>query len=247
MNNSIETVDEMRAITISREYGSGGGEIAARLAQRLGWQVIDHAMVERVARALGTSQEEAGAHNEHPEGALARLLNGFQYINPAFTAYAPPGAVSPDEAYRDAVERIVRAAAARGRVVIVGRGAQVLLAAWRDVLRVRIIAPLEQRIAYVMQREGLEQRAAASRIRQKEHERTRYLEAVYHRKPDEAHLYDIVLNMSILDPASAVNVICLTLNHMARRLCAQTGVLGPATGLSRYPGQPRDFRPKDWC
>jgi cytidylate kinase len=245
MNDGIETVNEMRAITISREYGSGGGEIAARLAQRLGWQVIDHAIVERVARAMGTSQEEAEAHDEHPEGVLARLLNGFQYINPVFTAYAPPGAGSPDEVYRDAVERIVRVAIARGHVVIVGRGSQVLLAQRRDVLRVRIIAPLEQRIAYVMQREGLEQRAAASRIRQKEHERTRYFEVVYQRKPDEAHLYDIVLNTSILDPASAVNVICLTLNHMARRLCAQTGELGPATGLSRYPGQPRDFQPPE--
>jgi CMP/dCMP kinase len=247
MNDSIATVNEMRAITISREYGSGGGEIAARLAQRLGWQVIDHAIVERVARALGTSQEEAEAHDEHPEGVLARLLNGFQYINPVFTAYAPPGAVSPDEAYRDTVERIVRAAVAREHVVIVGRGSQVLLAQRRDVLRVRIIAPLEQRIAYVMQREGLDQQAAVSRIRMKEHDRTKYLETEYHRKPDEAHLYDIVLNTSFLDPASAVNVICLTLNHMARRLCAQTGELGPAAGLSRYPSQPRDFRPKDWC
>jgi cytidylate kinase len=120
----------------------------------LSWQVIDHAIVERIARAMGTSQEEAEAHDKHTEGALARLLKGFQYINPAFAAYAPPEAVLSDEAYCDAVERIVRAAAARGHVVIVGRGSQILLAERRDVLRVRIIAPLEQRIACMMQCEG---------------------------------------------------------------------------------------------
>jgi cytidylate kinase len=245
MNDSIVTVNEMRAVTVSREYGSAGGEIAARLAQRLGWQVIDHAIVERVACAMGTSQEEAEAHDEHTEGVLAWVLNSLQYIDPAFAAYAPPGAGPADEAYRNAVERIVRAAVARGHVVIVGRGAQVLLAERWDVLRVRIIAPLEQRIAYVMQREGLDQRVAASRIRKFEYERTRYLEAVYHRKPEDAHLYDLVLNTSSLDPASTVNVICLALNHKARRLCARAGEGGPAAGLPRSPGQPQDFRPQE--
>ncbi len=245
MNDRIATVNEMRAVTISREYGSRGGEIAVRLAQRLGWQVIDHAIVERAARAMGTSQEEAEAHDEHTEGVLAQVLNSLQCLDPAFTAYAPPGAVLSDEAYHDAVERIVLAAAARGHVVIVGRGSQVLLAQRRDVLRIRIIAPLEQRIVYVMQREGLDHQAAVSRIRMKEHNRTKYLETEYHRKPDEAHLYDIVLNMSFLDATSAVNVICLTLHHKARRLGTQTGELAPATGLSRYPGQPQDFLPPE--
>ncbi len=209
MNEMMNTVNEMRAVTISREYGSGGGEIAARLAKRLDWQLIDHAIVERAARMLGTSPEETEAHDEHTEGILARVLINLRYLDPAFTVYAPPGAVLSDEVDCDAVESIVRAAAARGHVVIVGRGAQVLLAERRDVLRVRIIAPLEQRISYVMQRKGLGQQAAASRIRMREHERTRYLETEYHRRPDEAHLYDMVLNTSFLDPASAVNVICL--------------------------------------
>jgi cytidylate kinase len=90
MNDSIETVNEMHAVTISREYGSGGGEIAARLAKRLGWQVIDHAIVERVARAMGMCTEEAEALDEHTEGVLARVLNSLQFLDPAFTAYAGP-------------------------------------------------------------------------------------------------------------------------------------------------------------
>lgn len=243
MNDMMDTVNEIRAVTISREYGSGGGKIAAHLAKRLGWQVIDHEIVARVACAMGTSQEEAAAHVEHTEGILARIVNSLQYVDPAFMLYTPSARFPSDEVYRGALERIIRAAAARGHVVIVGRGSQVLLAERRDVLRVRIIAPFEQRVAYVMQREGLDQRAAASRIRKFEHERTRYLEAVYHRKPEDAHLYDVVLNTSSLDPASAVNVICLALNHKARRLCAQAGEGGPATGQSHSPGQPRDFLP----
>src|SRR5260370_24801370 len=61
-------------VTISREYGSGGGEIASRLARRLEWNLIDHAIVERVASEIGTSREEAAVHDEHAEGALTRAL-----------------------------------------------------------------------------------------------------------------------------------------------------------------------------
>src|SRR5689334_338340 len=72
MNQNIQTINQMRAITISREYGSGGGEIATRLARHLGWQLIDHEIVERVASEMGTSIEEAEAHDERTEGILIR-------------------------------------------------------------------------------------------------------------------------------------------------------------------------------
>ena len=58
MNEDMDTIARMRAVTISREYGSGGGEIAARLAQRLGWQLVDHEVVVEVANALGVSEAE---------------------------------------------------------------------------------------------------------------------------------------------------------------------------------------------
>lgn len=214
MNEHLQTVNEMRAVTISREYGSGGGEIAAQIAQRLGWQVIDHVIVQRVAQALATNQAAVEAHDEHVEGVLTRILNDLRYIDPNALAYAPPlGAVLSDEVYREAVAKVVRAAAEQGQVVIVGRGSQVLLAERRDVLRVRIIAPLEQRIASVMQSEGVDQPEAASRVHTKDQERTRYLESGYHREPGDADLYDLVLNLSRIDPASAVNILYLMLSH----------------------------------
>src|SRR5437899_3041207 len=129
-----------------------------------------------------------------------------------------------------------------GHVMIVGRASQVLLAELRDVLHVRIIAPFEKRVAYVMQREGVDHHTAESRIHMKDHDRARYLQVEYHQKMEDAHLYDIVLNTSLLDLESAVEVICFTLQQKAKGLATQTGELGPARGLSQYPGQPQDFR-----
>jgi cytidylate kinase len=242
--NEEDIVNRMRAVTISREYGSGGGEIAARLARRLGWHLVDHALVERVASELGTSQEEAEAHDEQSEGVIARLVNSMQYLYPAYTASAPPAAFLFDEAlYRETVNKIVRGAAAQGHVVIVGRASQVILADLRDVLHVRIIAPFEQRVAYVMQREGVDRHTAEARIRRKDHERARYLEREYHHKPNEVQLYDLVLNTSRLDLESAVALVCSTLHKIAKGLTTHTGELGPATGVGRYPAPPVDFRP----
>lgn len=243
MNEDFYTINRMRAVTISREYGSGGGEIATRLAERLGWQLIDHAIVERVASEIGTSTQEAEVHDEHAEGVLARALNSILYLYPATLVNTPPEAFLSDEDYRDVLNRVVRAAATRGHVVIVGRASQVLLAQQRDILHVRIVAAFEQRVAYVMQREGLDQAAAQSRIRAKDHDRARYLEREYHCRPDDAHLYDIVLNTSSLDLESAVEVICLALQQKASWLSTRTDETGPAKGLSHYPGQPKDLRP----
>ncbi len=243
MNETLDIINRMSAVTISREYGSGGGEIASRLARHIGWQLIDHEIVEHVALELGTSTQEAEAHDEHRESSFAQLLNTVQYLEPALMVNAPAEAFQTDEnVYRDAVSKVVQAAAKRRHAVIVGRGSQVLLGKKRDVLHVRIVAPLEQRIIYVMQREGLDRDAAQSRIQSKDHGRMRYLQANYHEKSDDAHLYDLVLNTSVLDLDSAVEMITLALQLKAKGVSARTGDLGPAVGLSPYPHQPEDFR-----
>jgi cytidylate kinase len=232
MNEEVlTTINRMRAVTISREYGSGGGEIAARLAKRLGWQLIDHALVERVASELGTSLEEAEAHDESSGGIISQLLNSMRNIYPVYTDTVPPEAFLSSEAYRWTVEKIIGAAASRGHVVIVGRASQVILADRRDVLHVRIIAPFDQRVAAVMQREELDRHSAEVRIRHKDHERAGYLEREYHHKPDEAQLYNLVLKMSLLNLESAVDIICFTLDEIAKVLANTTGEPGPATAL----------------
>src|SRR5437660_11409447 len=92
-----------------------------------------------------------------------------------------------------------------------------------------------------MQREGVERHNADSRIHTIDHERGSYLGREYHHRPDDAHLYDLVLNTSLLDLQSAVDIICFTLHEIAKGLAKTKDELGPATGLSRYPTLPEDF------
>jgi cytidylate kinase len=232
----------MQAVTISREYGSGGGEIAARLAQRLDWQLIDHEIVARVAQTLEISEEEARVHDEYVESAINSLLTGMSTVHPAIFAAPKPTIYTNPRAYREALNQVIEAAVTLGHVVIVGRGAQVVLARRRDILHARIVAPLEKRIEYVMKREGLSRADAQMRIQLKEHDRARYLQAQYHHRPDDAHLYDIVVNTNILNLDSAVDLLYDAFQLKAQRLPVPTGKLGPAIGMPRYPSQPGDIR-----
>ena len=243
MQQNPDIIARMHAITISREYGSGGGEVAQRLAQRLQWQLVDHEIVVRVAQELGVTVEEAEAQDEYAESITSRILSSLQAMQPTIFAISPPPAMTDTLSYQEALSRVVKGAVATGHVVIVGRGAQVLLEQQRDVLHVRIVAPLEQRITYVMRREGVKYEDARTRIQVKDQDRMRYLQSVHHRSADDALLYDITLNTGVLSLDQVVELICVALQEKATRLSLAPGELGPGTGMQRYPGRPGDFRP----
>ena len=243
-----QAIAAMRAITISREYGSGGGEIAARLARRLSWQLIDHSVIEQTARELDVYETEVEKHDEeYVEGPRSGLLSRLQQLTPA--AFTPSGGVLPvpsssaeTRAYQETMRRIITTAASTGHAVLVGRGGQVLLSDKRDVLHVRVVAPLEQRVAYVVRREGLDTEAARRRVQAKDQARTRYMQTQFHRQHEDPHLYDLVINTAVLPLESAVDQICLALEGKASRLGVPVEQLGPAADLAPYPGKPADFR-----
>ncbi len=242
-NVQQSTIARMQAVTLSREYGSGGGEVAHRLATHLGWHLIDHEVVGLVAQQLGISEADAEARDERVESFLSRFLSGLQAIEPMMPMTSiPPIPITDAQAFYEARRKVIEGAVATGHVVIVGRGAQVVLAQRRDVLHVRIVAPFDMRTAYVVRREGLDQAAARTRIQTKDRERIRYLQEEHQQHPEDPHLYDLVLNSGILDLNSIVDLISLALERKSLRLSIPSGELGPVAGLSRYPEQPVDFR-----
>ena len=170
------------------------------------------------------------AHDENTANIFSRIF-GWPY----------PTTQTETQTYHEKLRHLVQEAATAGHVVIVGRGSQVLLADRRDVLHVRVVAPLEQRVAYAERREGLDPHAARTRVQEKDRARTRYMQTQFHCQHDDPRLYDLVINTAILDLDSAVDLICQALVHKASRLSVPVEELGPVAGLSRYPSQPADF------
>jgi cytidylate kinase len=196
-----------------------------------------------VARALGVSVAEAEAHDEHADRLASRILLSLGVVPSVVPAPLPFGLAMNQPAYDEARRLVVEGAVKAGQAVIVGRGGQALLAGRRDVLHVRIIAPIERRIQYVMQREGLDRAAAQRRIEGKDRDRANFLMSAHRKNPADARLYDLVVNTGVLHLDTAVDLVILALDSKARRLSVPEQALGPGAGLAPYAEPPGDIKP----
>ncbi len=241
---STATAGGIRAITIARLYGSGGGEVARRIAERLGWRLVDHEVIVRVARELHITQEEAEERDEHTESFILRALNSMSLMYPSMVENVPPAAApaTREKTYQSALRRIIELAVEEGNAVIVGRGASSLLVKRRDVLRALIVAPLEQRVAYVARREGLDEQSARRRIQLKDNDRRRYVQAMYHLQPEDPNYYDLTINTAVLSLDAAAALVCEGMTLKAERLGVRESELGPVSEMGRYPGEAEDVR-----
>ena len=155
----------MSVITISRMYGSGGSEVARLVAERLGWTLLDNAVVDAVAERIGATHAEVASREERLPSLVERLasamaLSSQEWISPMADAKLPPS----DERLVEVTTRVVEEAVARGPVVVVGRGAQSMLAARADVLHVFCYAPRAALIARAAAREKVTPDEAAKLV-----------------------------------------------------------------------------------
>jgi len=144
-----------RILTIEREYGSGGAAIARRVAQNLGWRLLDDDLVAAVARWAQVDVATARRYDECVDSWWHRINRGG-ISSAAIMAGVPPREVrffDADTMAAMAQELILRAAS-KGNCVIVGRGAQCVLRAWKRVLHVFVHGPFSERVARVQSRPG---------------------------------------------------------------------------------------------
>lgn len=158
----------MAVITISRQYGSGGDEIAGRVCELLGYRLFDKRLLAALASEMGLLGGKIVDLNEYEHEVpsfLEQLLPRRVVVAEATTIEPDTGGatttVELDAAEMlDVVRGAIRAAAKLGDVVILGRGGQVILAGEPGVLHVRLVAPLDDRVRRVAEREHIDDATA---------------------------------------------------------------------------------------
>ena len=141
----------MPIVTISRQYGSGGSEVAERVALALGWQLYDNAVVDEVAARLGISPAEVSAREERMPSLSERLASALWLAAPEVMPTVGDAALPPsEERIVEVTGRVMQEAVQAGPAVIVGRGAQCLLATRSDAIHVFCYAPIEALAAYAV-------------------------------------------------------------------------------------------------
>jgi cytidylate kinase len=186
----------MAVITVSRQLGSLGCDIADAVAQRLGYHKVWRGLINQAARRART-----------PEMALEMLDElGLLGLKPS---------LSEESAYLDAIRELIEEQARADNVLIVGRGGQAVLHGWPNTLHVRLIAPLDVRVERLVQRHGISANAALAQIQASDRRRKRFVERAYHVDWGDPTLYDLVLNTASLDVARTADLICHTVSSMA--------------------------------
>jgi len=200
----------MAVVTITRQHGAGGSLVAQLVARALGWTVIDNEFVEAVASRAGLTVETVAAHEERAPSLMERLVSTLATASPEM--FVPAGSTDEGPTEEQIVRvtaRIIAEAAQHGRAVLVGRGAQAVLASSErgETLHVWVVAPREARLATLMQRLGVDEKAAAAAMDDSEANRDRYVHKWHGRsRPDPAN-YHIVVNTGFLGYEAAADLI----------------------------------------
>jgi CMP/dCMP kinase len=185
----------MPIVTISRQYGSGGSEVAERVARALGWQLYDNAMVDEVAARLGMTSAEVSAREERLPTLAERLASAISLSVPEVIPTVGDAAVPPtEERIVEVTTRVMEEAVQAGPAVIVGRGAQCLLATRTDALHVFCYAPLEALTAYVVTQFGLRPDEALKRVRETNERREEYVKRHWAREWRDIANYHLCVN-----------------------------------------------------
>ena len=198
----------MPVITISRMFGSGGSEVAAQVADALGWTLLDNALVERVAARLGRTPVEVQAIEERVPSLAERLADALALGSPEIVSPSLSGPLPPtEERLLQVTEHVIDDAIARGPVVLVGRGAQSYLAQRDDALHVFCYAPRPALIARVAQREGISDEEAARRVDETNKRREQYVRRYWQRSWSAPENYQLCVNTAWLGIDGAADLI----------------------------------------
>lgn len=197
----------MAILTVSRLYGSGGSEVAALTAQLLGWSLLDNTVVDAVATRMGLSAAEVRDREERVPSLVERLTSAMamgsqEWAGPIAAAKRPT-----DEQLIEVTRHIIEEAIARGPVVVVGRGAQAMLAERQDALHVFCHAPRKALIARTMQREGVGVEEATRLVESTNKERDQWVRLHWERDWRAHENYDLSVNTERLGIEGSAELI----------------------------------------
>lgn len=197
-------------ITISREAGARGSTIANLAGRKLGWQVYPQDLLEYVTQDAAARQEILDGL---PAGAAAWADLQLKRLMQAEAISSNPSIIE--------LARVLLFLGARGEAILVGRGGGCILPS-HSTLNVRVVAPPDDRIAYMAQWVRLTEDEAADYVRRLDQRRIEFVSTHFHRNPTDVCQYDVVLNSSLLGEERCAELIV----HAAHSKLAALGSNG---------------------
>jgi len=190
----------IKIITIEREYGSGGGEIAQLLSQQLGWKLWDQLLTEEIARLAECPKAVVERREERTDPLYYRLFKSFLRGSYEGSINAHKLKVVDSESILKITQRVVEHAAKTGNSVIVGRGSQHFLRNRPDTLRVFLYAPREDKVRRLIAR-GKSEGEAEQLVDTIDRERADFIQRYFNVEWPDRAIYHTMINTAIGDQA----------------------------------------------
>jgi cytidylate kinase len=195
-------------VTLSREPGSGGRIVAARLAAKLGIDIFHQEVIHEIAKSASVSEKLLETLDERGLSTLEDWISSLVYNRYLW----------PDE-YLQHLMKVIGTIGKHGRAVVVGRGANFVLPPEKR-FAVRIVAPQPWRIQNVAREFGISEEEAKRRVMRTESDRRAFIRKYFNADIADATNYDLVINTATLSVDDAVNVISSALGLVE---CVFTG------------------------
>ena len=206
-------------VTIEREYGSGGGEIAQLLAKQLGWKLWDQLLTEEIARLAECPKAVVERREERTDPLYYRLFKSFLRGSYEGSINAHKLKVVDSESILKITERVVQHAAKTGNSVIVGRGSQQFLRNREDTFRVFLYAPRQDKVRRLLAR-GKSEEEAEQLVDTVDRERVDYIQKYFRVEWPDRAIYHTMINTTIGDQA-VVQMILDFMNTLDSRVAAR--------------------------
>ena len=210
-----EVVTTIRIITMEREYGSGGGVIAEKVATRLGWKLWDQLLTQEIARRMDCDCRAVEEHEERKDPAYYRLLRSFMRGSFEGTLNAPRLKMVDADCIREVVQKIVPEIAEAGNCVIVGRGSAFYLGNRPDAFHVFIYAPFQERVRR-LRSTGKSEKEAIELAETVDRDRADFIKRYFDVDWPGRHRFHLMVNSGMGDEV-AVEIILDAVARLARQ------------------------------
>jgi cytidylate kinase len=188
----------IRIVTIEREYGCGGGEIAQQLAAELGWKLWDQSLTEEIAKLAECPKAVVEVREERTDPLYYRLFKSFLRGSYEGSLNAYKLKVVDSESIAKITQRVVENVAKTGNSVIVGRGSQHFLRNNPDTLRVFLYAPREAKVRRLLAR-GKSENEAEQLVDSVDRERADFIDKYFRVEWPNRAVYHTMINTAIGD------------------------------------------------
>jgi cytidylate kinase len=183
----------IRVITIEREYGSGGADIASKVAERLGWKLWDQLLTDQIAGFLDCDCRAVAAHEERRDPLHYRLFKAFMRGSFEGALNAPRMKMVDADCVREVAQRVVTAAAQEGNSIIVGRGSAYYLRDYPGTFHVFLYAPFDEKVRR-LRLIGHSESEAAELAETVDRDRASYIKSYFGIDWPTRYLFDLMVN-----------------------------------------------------